>query len=269
MQGLEILNLVKSVFKSLFDHSARALRSTAPLYRVDDRNRRELFASGVFFRQHGRHFVLSAAHALIELRTRPVWVGGERTIVQLTGPFFHTGQPGQEDFADDAFDVGFVPLSPAQVTALTDVVYLSERTIEPGVTKRPGTHYMAAGFIAKDSRPTLGEATVEATGIIAVSAATSRYAERGVREDTHLLLSFDRRRTYSEGGQVTTPRIIGMSGCGIWHRGILPARDRVAAILTEHHDGGGTNFIVSTRLSVIIPALTAFVSLKVCGDTTG
>lgn len=139
-------------FKALFDHSERALRSTAPLYRIDDRGRRELFATGVFFQHLGRHFVLSAAHALVEMRTRPVWVGGDRTIVQLTGPFFHTGQPGQVDFDDDSFDVGFAPLNDEQVAALTDVVYVSDRAIERAPSSSSNARYFAVGFICSRSR---------------------------------------------------------------------------------------------------------------------
>lgn len=254
-------SLAMNPFKALFDHSERALRSTGPLYRINDRGRRELFATGVFFQHLGRHFVLSAAHALVEMRTRPICVGGERTIVQLTGPFFHTGQPGQVDFDDESFDVGFVPLNDEQVAALTDVVYVSDRAIEGPPPTSSNARYFAVGFIASDFRPVAsrGQITVEGTGIMAVPARAEQYAQRGVRQDTHLLLSFDRLRTYSEGGQAATPRIMGMSGCGIWRKGFMPVSDRVAAILTEHHERG-RNFIVATRLSIIIPALTAFVS---------
>jgi hypothetical protein len=248
-------------FTALLSHSKRALRSTAPLYKLDDRNRRELFATGLFFEHDGRHFVLSAAHALVELRTQQVWVGGEETIIQLTGPFFHTGQPGQVDFENDSFDVGFVPLSHEQVAALTDVVYVSDRAIERAASRSSKAQYFAVGFIARDFRPSASQAqiTAEGTGIMAVEAPPEKYVERAVSGDTHLLLSFDRLRTHSEDGQAATPRIMGMSGCGIWRRGLLPFSDTVAALLTEHHDRG-CNVIVSTRLSVIIPALTAFVS---------
>ena len=250
----------KNPFKALLDHSERALRSTAPLYREDDRGRRELFATGLFFEHLGHHFVLSAAHALVELRTRPVWVGGEDTIVQLVGPFFHSGEPGQVDFNADSFDVGFVPLDQNQVSALTQVVYMSDRTIE--TTPLDSTaRYLAVGFIASDFRPSASQTpiTVEGTAIMAVPAPDANYAQRGVNQDTHLLLSFNRLRTHSEGGQAATPRIMGMSGCGIWRRGLLPFCDTVAALLTEHHDRGA-NFIVATRLSVIMPALAAFAS---------
>lgn len=254
-------NLSMNPFKALLSHSKRALRSTAPLYRPDGRNRRELFATGLFFEHLGRHFVLSAAHALVELRTQQVWVGGEGTIVQLTGPFFHSGQPGQVDFDNDSFDIGFVPLTQEQVAALNDVVYVSDCATEKTLSQSSVGRYLAVGFVASDFRPSASRApiTVEGTGILAAPAPREKYVERGVSEDTHLLLAFDRLRTHSEDGQAATPRIIGMSGCGIWRRGLMPFCDTAAALLTEHHDRG-SNFIVSTRLSVIIPALTAFVS---------
>lgn len=40
---------------------------------------------------------------------------------------------------------------------------------------------------------------------------------------------------------------------------MFPGWDRVAALLTEHHQKQG-KFIVATRLSTIVPALAAFVS---------
>jgi hypothetical protein len=129
-----------------------------------------------------------------------VWAGGENTAVRLTGPFFHSGQPGQVDFSDDSFNVGFVPLDPDQVSELPGVVYLSEETIETGLSSTSAGQYLAVGFIANDSTPSAsqGQLTVKGTGIMALEAPTERYAQRGATRETHLLLSFDRRRTFSE-----------------------------------------------------------------------
>jgi hypothetical protein len=137
---------------------------------------------------------------------------------------------------------------------------VSDRAIETR-SASGNSRYFAVGFIASDSRPTAsrGQITVEGTGIMAMPAPAERYVQRGVSEETHLLLSFDRLRTHSESRQAATPRIMGMSGCGIWRKGFMPISDRLTAILTEHHERG-RNFVVATKLSTIIPALTAFVS---------
>lgn len=149
-------------FKALLDHSEIALCSTAPIYRFDDRDRLELFGSGLLIRHGGRHFVLSAAHVLVELRTKKLGIGGETSIVPLTGPFFHTGKVGQVDFGTDSFDAAFVPLREEQVSGLTGTLFLSENSIEWTAPRSMNARYYAVGFIASDFRPTGSNQSVEA-----------------------------------------------------------------------------------------------------------
>lgn len=236
-----------------------ALRSTAPIYRLDDRGRLDLFGTGVLVRHESQHFLVSAAHVLVELRERELTLGGESTAIPLVARrFFHTGRPGEIRFETDVFDVAFVPLSEGEVGALAGSVFVS--TIEINTGPSLDERYCAVGFIAKDygkvgsRHPT----EVRATTLVAIPAPPQRYAERQVTRETHLLLSFDRLETYSGEGPAATPKILGMSGSGVWC-----VSEGLTSVLTEHHQRRG-KVIVSTRLTSIIPGLASYLA----GDLT-
>ena len=235
----------------------RSLRSTAPIYRLDHRDRLELFGTGVFVRHQSQHFVISAAHVLSELRERELRIGGESHVIPLTGPFFHSGAVGEVSFVDDAFDIAFVPLSELQVSELGQPTFVSTDDIDLGSTAR--APFFTTGFIASDYTmvgPTQ-PVQVEATTLVAMPAPAEKYLERGVSENTHLLLSFDRLKTHSGEGQAATPKINGMSGCGVWRVG--STEDALTAILIEHHQQQG-KFIVSTRVTTIIQGMSDYVA---------
>ena len=256
-------------FDDVWERSLRALKSTAPIFRLDERGRHDLFGSGVFVRYHSRYFVASAGHVLAELSDGPLWIGGEDLIMMLAGPFFHTGQPGERTFDGEPFDVAFVPLSDDQVAALagTDFVSLDD-LIEPQPIE-PGVELYIVGFIAGDFKPVGPRQVVETKGTVlgAVSAPRDKYSVRGVSQETHLLLPFDRLKSYGPAGQAATPVLAGMSGCGVWSSRHDGDADRLVAILTEHHQKDG-KFIVSTRVETLIPGLAAYVAGKLTTKRT-
>jgi hypothetical protein len=179
-------------FEDLTDRSKNTLRSTAPIYRQDERGRLDLFGTGIFFRHKSWHFVLSAAHVLTELRNGALRIGGEDQAIVLIGPFFHTGGIREVSFDDDPFDVAFAPLCQEQVSALDGTVFLSVRDIEPAGSPADGARYYANGFIASYYKAVGPNQPVQAKGtaLLAVPAPREKYRERAVGEDTHLLLSF-------------------------------------------------------------------------------
>lgn len=232
------------------------LRSTGPIYRVDERERLELFGTGVFFEYNSQFFIFSAGHVLAELRRRELRIGGEGHIISFTGPFFHTGGIGEVTFDRDCFDVGFVRLSPEQVLGLEGTAFLSLNDIEHSPTL--GGRYHATGYIAGDYKVVGPSKPVEPrwSTLWARPAPPATYQTRGVGEDTHLLLSFDRLKTYTTDRVLeATPVISGMSGSGVWRRGSSGV-DKLAALLIEHHQPDG-KYIVSTRVTTIIPWLQA------------
>lgn len=250
-------------FDDVWERSQRALKSTAPIYRLDERGRHELFASGVFVRFRSRCFVASAGHVLAELGDGPLRIGGEDLTLLLTGPFFHTGQPGEKTFDDEPFDVAFVPLSDEQVAMLPETDFASLGDLEQSQPVAPGVEFYIVGFIASDYKLVGPRQVVEAKGTVlgAVSAPAAKYGARGVSQETHLILPFDRLRSYGRDGQAATPVIEGMSGCGVWSTGPDGDADRLVAILTEHHQKEG-KFIVSTRVETLIRGLAAYVAGK-------
>ena len=237
--------------------SDRLLPSLGPIYQIDDRDRRELVGTSVFFKHESQHFVLSAKHVLI--REKPLQVGGETTIVSLVGRFFHSGMACS---GSTEYDLAFFPLTDDQAAALLGAVFLTVDDLEPD-SPASGTGYYAAGFLARDSEVLRAHQDVvtKGTAIMALAASGDKYRAMGTPEDTHLLLAFDRLQTFSAPGRMEpTPRLHGMSGAGVWHFDRRsPGHDKLAAILTEHHQQDH-KVIVATRVGEFFRSLAAYLS---------
>jgi hypothetical protein len=237
--------------------SERLLPSLGPIYEIDDRNRRELIGTSVFFKHESQHFVLSARHVLI--RERPLQVGGETTIISLVGRFFHSGMACS---GSTEYDLAFFPLSDDQAAALRGAAFLTVDDLEPD-SPASGVGYYAAGFLVRDFEVHRAnqDVVVKGTAIMASAADGDKYRTMDTREDTHLLLAFDRFETFAAPGRMEpTPRLHGMSGSGVWHFDRRsPDHDKLAAILIEHHQQDH-KVIVATRVGEFFRSLTAYLS---------
>jgi hypothetical protein len=237
--------------------SAWVLPSLGPVYQFDDRNRRELIGTSVFFTYESKHFVLSARHVLI--RDRPVHVGGDTTIVPLVGRFFHSGDACNGSVE---YDLAFFPLTDEQVAALPGVAFVTTSDVELDPPPSSNVCY-ATGFLIRDFEDPAAnhEIVVEGTAIGATVAGADKYAALGASADAHLLLAFDRLATYSAPGRMEpTPKLHGMSGAGVWRfHGGSPTGDKLAAILIEHHQQDH-KVIVATRVSEFFRSLEAYLS---------
>jgi hypothetical protein len=244
-------------FQGLKRRGERALQYTAPVYEVDARGRLDLIGTGLFLHHLDHHFLLSAAHVITRLRDREIRIGGDDVVVPLTGRFFHTAAN-----ENDAHDVGFVPLTPPKVAELRGAQFMTIDQVAIGAA-REGDKYYAVGFVARDYRlvPAGDPVEARATTLLAVAAPPAGYERRGVSTAAHLLLTFDRRTTYADRGVAETPKLHGMSGSGLWcfDDTARPAdeEDKLAAILTEHHEGD-RKVIVATKLGVLLRAIAAY-----------
>jgi hypothetical protein len=91
--------------------------------------------------------------------------------------------------------------------------------------------------------------------VFALPAALSRYGEVDANPSTHLVLEFDRKEAFGDDGPLTSPKLNGMSGCGVWsgpagHSGTTKPGCLVA-ILTEHHQNS-RKLIVATRIGILL-----------------
>lgn len=101
--------------------------------------------TGVFFAHRGRAFVLTASHVLRDyIHTDELLIGGPST-VRLNQRFFCSTD-------EDAYDVGFVPLTDEQRAVLTDVTFVTIENLDlsDDCTQRP---YDVVGYRSDDNEP--------------------------------------------------------------------------------------------------------------------
>jgi hypothetical protein len=155
-----------------FDLSRRGelqSRATSPIYSRGAAGRIEGVGTGIFFAHADRAFVLTASHVLCEYMNAAELLIGGRTITKLNGRFF----PSVDE---DAYDVGFVPLTEEQKATLADVTFLTIADLDLSSELGQRSYYVV-GYRSDDNDP---EGTVSSHSNIpvvcryeAVSAARS------------------------------------------------------------------------------------------------
>ena len=232
----------------------QALARTAPIYRVDSRGRHDQFGSAVLVTFRGRHFATSAGHVLSELADRELRIGGDDVTLRLSPPVFHSGAIGERRFREEPFDLSFVSLTADDGRLLAPAGFAVLDRPGPLQPIEEGRRLVILGFAARDFKAVpAGEVVqVEGTTLGAVAAGPDAYRRHGFNAATHLLIPFDRLRTMGPDGAAATPRLKGMSGCGIWDAD----SGRLLSLLTAHieqHD----KLIVSTRIEMLTVGLEA------------
>ena len=247
--------MIRARFQELERRSDALLAATSPIYVQDSDGEIESVGTGIFFRHQGQHFVLSAAHVLRRLREEQLLIGSDH-LIPMDGRFFAS--------PSDDVDLGFVPLSDAQVAQLPGAVFLTadhvDRSDDPEA-RGDGRGYYAVGFRADDNAPEGTPTSVISRGsaYLAHAAPLNKYQPLGLSPKSHLLLTFNRRVLYSGVGTTETePEPQGLSGCGVWRFTPSALSDRLVAMLIEHSDGH--KVVISTRLGPLLDALADHVS---------
>jgi len=232
-----------------FDLTRRGERqasSVSPIYTRGSDGQIQSVGTGIFF-AHGRHaFVLTASHVLTQyINTDELLIGG-KSVIRLNQRFF----PSVDE---DAYDVGFVPLTDDQRVALSDVRFLTTDDIEL-TDDLPQDLYYVVGYRSDDNAPEGAPTQVIAGWSVyaARSASADAYQKRRLSQSDRLLLMFDRHRLYAADGPVEPePEPEGLSGSGVWRITSDPATDRLTAIIEAHTDSGkliyGARFGILTR----------------------
>jgi len=108
---------------------------------------------------------------------------------------------------------------------------------------REGKQYLLVGFPESRSRvnPVAHEVKSEVYSFRNISVPPQKYDDLGVSPQSHVVLSFDRKRTIGNNGQIRAfPEPSGMSGSPVWllydEDGLNdPHQTPVVGIAIEHH----------------------------------
>lgn len=218
-----------------------------PLFIKGRGGKPQLVGSGFLVSSGANFYLVSAAHVFDKhkLDQELFFYIEPNTIRKLTGEFMLTKTPPGKDRKCDRLDVGVLKLEgPALPPYLMVQKYsLPISALMPNALPREGKHFLLVGFPASKSRanPIARDLTSEPCSFQNISAPVSTYSEIGVTSQSHIVLSFDVKRTVAPNKEVRAfPKPSGMSGSPIW---LLydesgpndPTQTSVVGIAIEHH----------------------------------
>jgi hypothetical protein len=247
-------DVTTAAYADLARRGERRIGSTSPFYTRDADGRFQGVGTGLFLLHGGYTFVVTASHVLRDyMKREELWIGGHTGAIPVNQPHFVSKD-------EDAYDLGFIPLTDEQRDIFRDVTFVTAANIdreEDGGKQQ----YYAVGYRADDNEHEDDQTTLNARWSLyaAQSSSVQTYSERQVSRDLRLLLTFNRRILFGPDGPVETePEPEGMSGSGVWRRTANPDTDVLTAIVDSHTDAG--NLIYASRLGFVIEALNDYVT---------
>ena len=212
---------------------------SAPLFAVDSRDRPELIATCVAISYGRRAFLLTAAHAIYDIRQlgSSVYVGGEE--IQLVPSEFHLSSPD----GNDPFDIAAAEV-PSEFILDNGIEMVGESETTAGRNfSSPHLHCMH-GYPATKNKPiksvNVARKTVTTYGFSYAGTLVKEpdFRMEGRSAATHVALSYQLGKN-DEGTKVNPPKPQGMSGGGLWvvPESFNPSYVLLGGILIEHRNG--------------------------------
>jgi hypothetical protein len=237
-------------------------RSILPLFASVHSGKPKLIGSGFLVSSRANSYLVSAAHVFDELNTghELFFYVEPHTKRKLSGSLRLTKVPEGNNRKLDRLDVGVLKLEGPGLPPYPKVekYSLAFDALKPNMLPRDGKQYLLIGFPESKSRanPIAREVASEIYGFRSASAALQKYADLGVSTQSHVVLSFDRKRTVGPDSLIRTfPEPSGMSGSPVW---LLSdetgSNDRVqtpvVGVAIEHHKNH--HAIVATDIDVAL-----------------
>lgn len=220
-------------------------RCVLPLFTESD-GRPALVGTGFLVSADGKPYLLSAAHIFDELRDGGrlfFYVEPNRTRT-LSGVLRTTPIASGLSRQEDRYDVGVLLMQGPGLPPYPSVekCCMPIGALVPRALPRARKTYIVTGFPASKTRanPSTRELLSNFYVFRNGSAPAERYAEVGVTERDHLLMSFDRKRAVHPSRDVRAfPDPRGMSGAPVWllydeEREKDPSLTPIVGIAIEH-----------------------------------
>jgi hypothetical protein len=219
------------VIEYTFEAESKAVASLAnalarhilPLFTEISGGKPKLVGSGFLVTSCSSTYLISAAHVFDELK-----LGHElffyiepHTKRKLSGKIHLTKLPEGKGRKHDRFDVGVLKLEEPGLPPYPKVGKhsLTIDALMPRALPRDGKSYLIVGFPESKSRanPNAREVVSEIYSFRNISAPISNYAALGVSPESHVVISFDRKRTIGPDKKIRAfPEPSGISGSPVW-----------------------------------------------------
>lgn len=233
-----------------------------PLFTETDRGKPKLVGSSFLITSGTSSHLVSAAHVFDELKAghELFFYIDQNTMRKLSGELRLTKLPDGKTRNGDRLDVGALKLEGPALPPYPKVEKypLVIGALMPNALPREGKQYLLVGFPESKSRtnPVARKLTSEPYSLRSISVPTTEYAELGVSPQSHIVLSFDRKRTVGPGNRVReSPQPLGISGSPVW---LLydengpndPDQTPIVGIAIEHHKKH--HAIVATDIDIVL-----------------
>jgi hypothetical protein len=164
--------------------------------------------------------------------------------------------------ADDFIDVSVVRLHPDLQALLPSGAFLRWAELDHSTRGPTRDAFGVSGYPLTKQRNGLKgtDLTARTYELAAEECPAKIYATSERNPALSLMIGFEKRRVWGPDGVREMPNLQGMSGCGVWRYGpsmrTTTAPPRLAGIAVEWYPKGRHPYILATRISVVIAALT-------------
>ena len=194
-------------------------RLVVPLYQ-DDRGTPDLIGSAFFVFYRDAHFLVSAAHVFDKLKTGNIYYYVKPSVIRnLGGRVLLSKWEGTRK--DDPVDIGVLKLEGGHEPPYPDVdkFAMDFSYLAATARSRVGRRYAVVGFPASRAKVNRVSRQVKAEpfSYLARSIEEADYSKTGHHPSTHLVMHFDRKRSFDlDGSHRMFPDPYGISGSPIF-----------------------------------------------------
>ncbi|MGL5307722.1 MAG: hypothetical protein ACRC9Y_16555 [Aeromonas veronii] len=187
-----------------------------PIYGANERNHPQpcLIGTCIILEIDQRFFLVSASHVFNENEFTTIYIGGGEKLFELTG--LRVGTPGDDS---DLVDIAIMEVTKDNLDYWSienhigiDSIYINKECKEKEI-------YTFIGYPATKSkvvRTQENHVRPELYQYYSFTCKDETYQEISVSRATHILISFEGKKCFSGGQQVTFPKPNGISGGGVW-----------------------------------------------------
>lgn len=207
-------------------------------------------------------YLVSAAHVFDELKAghELFFYIEPHTKRKLSGNVRLTKTPEGKNRKSDRLDVGVLKLEGPDLPPYPKVEKypIAIGALMPNALPRESKLYLLIGFPESKSRanPSAREIKSKVYGFSNISVPSQKYADLGVSPQSHVVLSFDRKRTVGPDNQIHRfPEPSGISGAPVWllydENGLNdPDQFTIVGVAIEHYKTH--HAIVATDINVVL-----------------
>ncbi|MCL7421788.1 MAG: serine protease [Methylobacter sp.] len=247
--------------QEIFDTYSRFIH---PIVRATGPDSGEFVGSGFLLKSDETIKLITAAHVLDhhDGEFSPLFIPTENGTVRIKGACYSSVVADGSTRKADKIDIAVITLDQDICERLCGVSCLTPEMLDVTNIHDSALPYFVMGYPVKKSNTSIDKEIKvlepELYGFLTVEADCEAYEKMSVVRDSHLALSFDKKKVFSSSGvQRTAPDLNGLSGSPVWglvRKSETEVKAMVVAILIEHHQRA-IKAVLGTRLSGIPKAI--------------